>query len=282
MLTNQRQGDHRVRPTVMDFGFASIKGYGLMIGIAIPIVFWIVGREARRTGLGALDEARVALFFWIAGAIYLGGKIAFVMGYPAQYESLLETEGLPGLLREGFVYFGSVVLGVPVTFYALRRYGIPLGRGIDTLAYALPIGHGFGRLGCFLSGCCYGSRCEEPWAVTFTAGQGLNGIPLHPVQLYEACGSFLIFLVLWLYVRHHYRFPGQVMIGYLCLYSVLRLVTETFRGDGNPIWVGDDHVHPLGHPPGGLTQAQVIAIGMLLVLVPLYLHRLRAARARAS
>jgi phosphatidylglycerol:prolipoprotein diacylglycerol transferase len=66
----------------------------------------------------------------------------------------------------------------------------------DLIAPAIALGHGFGRLGCFSAGCCYGRSCSLPWGAVFKSDYAhqLTGIPLnmplHPVQLYEAVLNF--------------------------------------------------------------------------------------------
>lgn len=267
-------------PEVLDLGFATIKGYGLMIGLAIPLAFLLVGIESRRVGLQAMDDNRVWLFFWIAGAFYIGGKAGYILRYPEKYEALRASEGLLGVVREGFVYYGAVMVALPGTLYALFRYKIPWGLGIDTLVFALPIGHALGRVGCFFAGCCYGCHSDVPWAVTFTEGQGLNHEAVHPVQLYEAAASVVIFLYLWLWVRKRPRFPWQVLLTYFALYAVLRFMTEIFRGDGNPEPFSDGTQHVQGTPPGSLTEAQLVSIVMFVVVVPILLRGFRSGRAR--
>ncbi|NRA97175.1 MAG: prolipoprotein diacylglyceryl transferase [Planctomycetes bacterium] len=270
-----------MQPRIIDLGSFTINGYGLMIGLAIPLCYWLVSREARRSGLKTLDENLIFLFFWLAGVCYLGAKLAFMIAYPDDLRTLYDAGGFGAVLREGFVFYGSLVLGIPVTWYAMRRYRVPFGRGIDTVSYVLPLGHAFGRLGCFLAGCCHGCRTDVGWAVTFPPEtMGLPGAPLHPVQLYEAAGNLLIFVFLWWSVRPRYRFPGQVLLTYLLLYAVLRLVTETFRGDGNPVYVGGATHHQAGAPPTGLTQAQIISIIAIVVGAPLLWNRLRATAHR--
>lgn len=273
-----------MRPQILDLGFFTINGYGLMIGIAIPLCFWLVTREARRQGLESLDQNMLWLFFWIAGSVYLGGKLAYVIGYPESFRELEARAGMSGVLSEGFVFFGSVILAVPVTWFALRRHGIPPGRGIDILILIVPLGHAFGRMGCFLAGCCYGCRTDGPLQVCFPTsypgnpdGHPIGGIPVHPVQLYEAGGSLLIFAFMFWWLRPRRSFDWQLLLTYLVLYAVLRLITETFRGDGNPVYVGDDSRHASGDAPGGLTQAQVISLLMLVFIGPVLWSKWRAA-----
>jgi len=106
----------------------------------------------------------------------------------------------------------------------------------DLMGPALALGHGFGRIGCFAAGCCYGRECSLPWGVAFNdpKAEQITGIPLgierHPVQLYEAILNFLNFMVLFLILRKK-RFDGQVFVFYIMNYSVIRFFTEYFRGD---------------------------------------------------
>jgi phosphatidylglycerol:prolipoprotein diacylglycerol transferase len=107
---------------------------------------------------------------------------------------------------------------------------------LDVLAPAVALGQAIGRLGCFAAGCCFGTPSNVIWAVTFhdegaraLVGVPL-GIPLHPSQLYESLGVFI--LLAWLLnVLKRRRFPGQVFVFYLFGYSVLRFCLEFMRGD---------------------------------------------------
>ncbi len=258
-----------VHPRLLDLGFLTVNGYGLMIALAIPTCYALVSHEARRAGLKALEENLVFLFFWLVAAFYLGGKLAFIIGYPSDCRALLDTQGVPGLLREGFVFYGAVLFGIPITWLGMRRYGIPFARGLDVIVYVVPLGHVFGRVGCFLAGCCYGCRTDGAWAVTFPEEtMGLAGVPVHPVQLYEAAANLGVFAILWWGVRKHYRFPGQALLTYLALYAAIRFLTEFVRGDGNPVYVGEGAGDQLGAPPNGLTQAQIIAMVTMAVAGP--------------
>ena len=113
---------------------------------------------------------------------------------------------------------------------------MPTWKIADLVAPALALGHGFGRIGCFMAGCCYGKECALPWGATFHSeyAHSLTGIPLnetlHPVQLYESVLNFLNFLVLFTLLRRK-KYDGQVFPFYIINYSVIRYFTEFFRGD---------------------------------------------------
>ena len=105
-------------------------------------------------------------------------------------------------------------------------------------------GNVFGRLGCFSAGCCYGTECNLPWAVTFhSPDAGLLsgtplGMPLHPVQLYTFLANMLV-LALLLGVRKYRRFVGQVSACYFILEGIGRMVTEIWRADlDRGFWMG--------------------------------------------
>jgi phosphatidylglycerol:prolipoprotein diacylglycerol transferase len=98
------------------------------------------------------------------------------------------------------------------------------------------LGQAVGRLGCFSAGCCYGTSCGLPWAVTFTDpnAQILSGtplaMPLHPVQIYTFLTNLAIMAIL-LVMRRHRRFVGQISGCYFILEGLGRIMTETWRGD---------------------------------------------------
>jgi phosphatidylglycerol:prolipoprotein diacylglycerol transferase len=91
----------------------------------------------------------------------------------------------------------------------------------------------FGRIGCFMAGCCYGKPTDGPLSVTFTdaACQAPLNTPLVPTQLLEA-GYILLVMILLLVIKSKFqKFYGQLFLLYLILYAIGRSVLEIFRGD---------------------------------------------------
>jgi len=148
--------------------------------------------------------------------------------------------------RGGLAYYGGLIAAVAAGMAFLRREGFPLGKGVDLAGMVLPLGLFFGRMGCFLGGCCFGTRSDSRWAVSFPAWSSasmkqwregllpsphLPSLPVHAAQLYEAFGCLVIaaFLILGLAPRK--RFDGQVMLAFLALYAVLRFGLEFVRAD---------------------------------------------------
>ncbi|MCL1952665.1 MAG: prolipoprotein diacylglyceryl transferase, partial [Oscillospiraceae bacterium] len=89
--------------------------------------------------------------------------------------------------------------------------------------------HACGRVGCFCAGCCYGR--EAAWGIAFTHAPGApNGVPLVPVQLFEA-GFNLLLMAAILIFKPERRRPGLLLPLYLAAYAAARFVLEFFRGD---------------------------------------------------
>jgi phosphatidylglycerol:prolipoprotein diacylglycerol transferase len=69
----------------------------------------------------------------------------------------------------GLTYYGGFLLAFPsLVMYAIHKK-VPLRTAMDIAAPCIVIGLGFGRIGCFLNGCCYGAQCDAGWtgAVTY-------------------------------------------------------------------------------------------------------------------
>jgi phosphatidylglycerol:prolipoprotein diacylglycerol transferase len=110
-------------------------------------------------------------------------------------------------LRAAGVYQGGFLVALIVAYFYIRRARLPLLETCDIFSPGIAAAHAVGRLGCFAAGCCWGTACNLPWAVTFhnpdaqeMSGTPL-GVPLHPAQLYEAIANALIFVFLYWRVR---------------------------------------------------------------------------------
>ena len=219
-------------PILLKIGPLTIHTYGFLMAVGVALGLWFVYVQAKKTGLDAnrvMDAAFYTIIVSLIGAklLLFAGNISYYVAYPKELFSLA---------RSGGVFQGGLAFGTVFALWYFHRKRIPAWRTADLIAPALALGHGFGRIGCFSAGCCYGRECAAPWAVTFTnkyAGQltGVHlGTPLHPVQLYEAALNFLNFGVLFLILKKR-KFDGQVFALYIVNYSVIRFFTEYFRGD---------------------------------------------------
>ena len=161
---------------------------------------------------------------------------------------------------------GGIIGATLAFFWRVRRLKLPVAATLDCLTPALALGQAVGRLGCFSAGCCYGTACGLPWAVTFTdpTARSFSGtpldLPLHPVQLYTFLANLLV-MALLLGFRRRRRFAGQISACYFILEGAGRILTEHWRGDL-------DRGFLLGVPwlsTGRLTSAMFIVFGCSLL-----------------
>ena len=164
----------------------------------------------------------------------------------------------------GLTYYGGLGLASLVGILYLRRYKMPLWRVGDLAGFAIPLGLVFGRVGCFLAGCCFGEVCPYAFGgIAFPAGSpawerhrdlGLiaknatESLQVWPTQLWEAAACLAIFLFTYFWMRPRRRFDGQIFFVSMMLYAVARFVIEFWRDDPRGGLLGLSTSQLLGFP----------------------------------
>jgi phosphatidylglycerol:prolipoprotein diacylglycerol transferase len=255
-------------PILVKIGPITIHTYGFMMALGVAMAIWFVYVQGKKQGLQAeklVDMAFFTIIIALIGAklVLLFSNFSYYMKYPGEIFSLA---------RSGGVFQGGLAAGLIFALWYLHKHRIPTWKTGDVVGPALALGHGFGRIGCFSAGCCYGRECPNFLGVTFhnEYSHNLTGIPinesLHPVQLYESVLNFLNFFILFWVLRKK-RFDGQVFMLYIMNYSIIRYFTEFYRGD-HP----DKAVLIKGSSPYlSLTYPQVFCILGFIVGLVLYL-----------
>ena len=138
----------------------------------------------------------------------------------------------------GFVVYGGIVIAVTVTFLYAKLKKFSYLAYLDTLIPFVALAQGFGRIGCFLAGCCYGKETESFLGVIFPYGSiAPSGVKLLPTQLFSSAGDFLLFFGLLLLAKR-VRQRGVVGSAYLIAYGIGRFAMEFLRGDDRGVTVG--------------------------------------------
>ncbi len=169
-------------PILLEWGPLRIFTYGFFLAVAALSSIYIAGREAKRLGL---PVARFYdLCFYIVLAALIGSRIGYVFLDLKAF--LANPMKIFALWEGGLVFQGGVVLAVITALVYMRLHQLPWRECLDCLGLGLPVGQFFGRIGCFMAGCCYGSPSDLPWAVTFLHPQTLCPVkePLHPSWLW--------------------------------------------------------------------------------------------------
>ena len=219
-------------PILVKIGPVSIHTYGFMMALGVALGLWFVYSQAKKFDMPAarlIDMGFYTIIIALLGAklILLIGNFAYYTHYPKELFSLA---------RSGGVFQGGLAFGFVFTLWYLKKHKLPVWKTADLIGPALALGHGFGRIGCFAAGCCYGRACEQLWGISFMNdySHDLTGIPqgtpLHPTQIYEAVLNFLNFGILFIILKKK-KFDGQVFPFYIINYSIIRFVVEYYRGD---------------------------------------------------
>jgi phosphatidylglycerol:prolipoprotein diacylglycerol transferase len=228
-------------PKLISIGGFFIPTYGTLVALGFLTALWITLRLARRAGLPSEPVTHLAIYCALGGL--LGAKLAMILFDFREYWDNPRSLVSLSTLQAAGVYQGGLVLAVVVAFVYMRRTHLPGLETSDVFAPGLAAGHAIGRIGCFAAGCCWGTECHLPWAVTFKNPEAYNlvgvplGVPLHPTQLYESLAEALIFLFLYLRSKRAHA-AGEIIGLYLVLYSVARFVVEFFRFHEQGLYFG--------------------------------------------
>ncbi len=233
----------------------TLYSYGLMIAIGILVSYWFISNRLKPFNVNKDQLSTVYIYSIVAG--FIGGKLFFFFEDFSKYIS--NPKLFLNISGGGFVFYGSVLFVVPVLVIWLKRKKIPVRPFLDIIAFVGPIVQSFGRIGCFLAGCCHGKVCNNFLGVTFTNPDSLanpKNVALYPTQLFDI-GINLIIIVVLLIIEKKKRFDGQLMLLYMMMYAVGRSINETFRGDEARGFVFN----------GFLSHSQLIAICIFSICV---------------
>jgi len=169
------------------------------------------------------------------------------------------------------VFYGGFLGAAAAAILYCQIRSQPLWRLADAYAPSIALGSVLGRIGCLMTGCCYGSVCELPWAIRFPTGHATHGTAVHPVQIYDALLNLVVWAVLE-FLHRKRKFEGQVFAAWLLTYPIARSIAELFRGD-----------YPVRYLDGRLTPAHLVGAGLFVTGCVLYFWLLkRSARPGSS
>lgn len=225
----------------------TVGSYALCSILGLCISGFVVCRLIKRHGVGVDDSILILLS--VVGGIAAGGCLLYgatniptIITILQRPNALSHRDTLSALLScfGGLVFYGGFLGGLLALRTATRRL-TPLQRTAftDIYAVATPLFHTFGRIGCFLGGCCYGIESRFGFLITDNPiSPTVCGVVRFPVQLVEAGGNIVLFIIL-LYLFCRQRFTGRLLPLYLLSYPVMRFALEFLRGDTvRGIWGG--------------------------------------------
>ena len=249
-----------MHPILFKIGPITIYTYGVMVALGIFFGSLILVKLSEREGIKREDVVDTA--FWSVVAGFVGARLFFFLYNP---EYLKPWYRIFYIWEGGLVWYGEVVFGALTAIYFIKKRRIPVWKFADVIAIALSVGLGFGRIGCTMAGCCYGTVCHAPFAIVFTnphSAAPLN-VPLWPTEPVSSAANFLIALILYTLYRRR-KVPGEIFGFYLIFYGTFRFLIEFVRATPKEIL-------------GTFSNNQIISIIMVAAGIAIVIYRRKRA-----
>ena len=250
-----------MHPILFKIGPLNIYSYGVMVALGFGVMTAFIYFRAPKFNLDRDSIIDFSIIVLISGVI--GARLLYVLLNFRYY--LVNPLEVFNFSRGGLAWYGGFVMALLASVWYVKKKKLDFWASSDFIAPYIALAQGFGRIGCFLNGCCYG--IEAP--AGFPLGLALPHDALrHPAQLYSASLLFAIFVILRVW-QDKKRFDGEIFLGYCILYSIKRFSVEFLRGDNPRILLG-------------LTLSQVISVFLLAVALLLFISRYRRWKKKIS
>ncbi len=256
-----------VYPLVFNIGPLTVTGFGVMMMLGFFTAGWVIQQQLADKGLSKAYAEHIIIAGVVGGII--GAKLWYVALHPSS-ASLFS--------RGGLVWYGGFLGGAAAILLNGWRLHVPTRFTMEIAAPAVAVGHGIGRVGCFVVQDDYGIPTSLPWGLRFpegvpptTAGNlrawGIEIPPeipahevlaVHPTQLYEVAAMLFVFWLLWR-LRNHAHAMGWLSAVYLIGVGIERFLIEFIRAK-------DDRMLA-GFTIAQLTSVVILIVGVMLAIV---------------
>ena len=255
-----------MHPILFHFGSFPISSFGVMMVIAFLLGNYLLRIDVVAEGYDAIIADDIIFRAAIGGI--LGAKFYYLIENIPTGQAADNINGLINIIAgiftlngeriafgiqnfgAGLVFLGGLVGGMAAVSWYIYRKNLNWFKIADLAAPFLVLGHGIGRIGCFLVGDDYGIPTNLPWAIAFPNGLPPTNIAVHPTQLYEMSAYFIIFFYLR-YRKRNQTFSGEIIFEYLFLGGLSRFMVEFIRTNTKYIF--------------GLSGAQYLSILMMAI-----------------
>lgn len=231
-----------------------VHSYGFMMAVGFFVTLYVAKQKAKKEGIEPNIVGDLAIY--VLGAGLIGARIFYVVQNIGEYKgNFLDVFKV---YQGGLVYYGGLITAFVTLIVFAKIKKVNLFSLMDVAIMSAVLGLAFGRIGCFLNGCCYGDVVDSGLfcAVKFPKTvdesgyvdgspvflhhyeQGLvklsdsSSLPVHPTQIYAFCACILIFFILnalWKYRKNR----GEILLFFGIIYSLYRFCIEFVRDD-NP------------------------------------------------
>lgn len=266
-----------MHPVLFEIGWFTIHSYGFMLALSFLVGIYVAKRRAAKFGIEPNHILDLSVYI-ILGAV-IGSRLLYVAYHLDEYRNILD---MFALWEGGATLYGGLILTVLLSYIFAAKRHLKFLQIADVISPSIALGIMFTRMGCFLSGCCYGKPTSLPWGVHFPDGcaanyyskqmaesLSLSSVNLHPTQLYASLYGLIIFLLLLLFERQVNK-RGGTFGAFLVLYGISRFALDFFR-------FYEENMRVLI----GLTLNQLLSLGLLILGVVLLLRKAEEGRPAA-
>ena len=205
-----------MHPILIEIGRFRIYSYGVMLALSFWVGIVLAAKRAEKRGINQDRIYDMSIILILAAVI--GSRTLYILTHRGDYHSLLD---IIALWQGGATFYGGFILALAGAVVYLRRKRLSFLLVADACAPSIALGFFFTRIGCFLSGCCFGNPTHSVFGIVFPAhspaGYYCPGIPVHPTQLYDSLYGLVTALVLLALDRRR-PFTGFTF-GLLCVLS---------------------------------------------------------------
>lgn len=243
-----------IDPIIFSVGHFMLRWYSLIVLTAIVIGIWLSAREARRKGFKPEEIYDAAI--WVVMAGIVGARLFHVLDHWS-HEFATNPIRILNIWEGGLAIWGGIVGGLIAAAILAWRKGWRLAVLADAAAPGLVLAQAIGRFACIITGDAMGKPTNGPFGFAYTSPNAMVpqlGVYYTPMPVYEILANLGIFTLLWQLRKRNWP-DGLLFLVYLILYSIERFFLA-FTSSYQIVAFG-------------LTQSQIVALGALVVAIPL-------------
>lgn len=251
-----------INPVAFSIGPISVRWYGLMYVMGIVVGLLVAWPYARSKGFTESQLEKV--IYWSVPAGLVGARLYYVLQQPLG-PYLSEPWRILAFWEGGMAFYGAIFAVVIVLLVLARFLKLSILKLIDVAALFAVVGQFFGRIGNFINGDVIGYPTNLPWGVVYANPNSFaprHDIAYQPASAYEAIINVLLFGLLW-WLRNKVK-PGILFFVYIMGYSVSQVIVFFWRDNEVILF--------------GLKQAQMTALGVIIVAIAVFLIVFRRQR----
>ena len=208
--------------TNFTFGNLKISTYSFFVCISLVVgIIWFYVTVPRKHNLSFLKTYYLVAFVLIFG--FIGSKILVII---ENIKVLIgDLSNFKYLIFTGKSIVGGLIGGYLGIILAKKVFHMEKVKTGNDIAPAIALSMAIGRIGCFLTGCCYGIATKLPIGVNF--GDGIKRIPTQLIEL-----VFCLILFAYLFYKQKKKkdlIPGILFKELVLYYLSFRFLIEFIR-----------------------------------------------------